>query len=199
MAAGAALPGLLFCFAATVLLVFACVSAPTWNKVYFLRASFGGDVVLFGWGGFSGPTSSNGVHVGYAFTDALPQLENNNRLSEMVIRHLTGALVLHPIAAGLAGLATLFGICGASYHRTGTILMSIAAVLATLATLVAWVIDMALFGIVRDQIRENGGSAMYGNATWFTLGALIALLLGACAGLCGMFGRYRRKRSDATY
>jgi len=196
MAADAALPGLLLCFAATVLLIFTCVSAPTWNAIYFLSATFGGETIHFGWGGFTG---SNGVHVGYSFTDALPQLATNHRLSEDVIRHLTGALVLQPISAGLAGLATLFGICGASYHRTGTIMMSITAVLATLSTLVAWVIDMALFGIVRDQVKDNGGQAMYGNATWMTLGALVALILGGCAGLCGVFGRYRRKRSGAAY
>lgn len=104
---------------------------------------------------------------------------------------------MHP-AAGLAGLAFLFGLCGASYHRSGTILMTILAGLATLITFIAWVIDMILFGIARQRYRNDGDSAQYGNANWLTLGALIALLLGFCASACGMFGGYRRRR-DRNY
>ena len=56
-------------------------------------------------------------------------------------RHdLTDTLILNPVTAGLAGLAVLFGLCGAAYHRPGTILMAIAALLAFLVTLVAWVL-----------------------------------------------------------
>ena len=132
------------------------------------------------------------MHVGYNFTSALPQLATNHRLSEDIIKNLTGALVLHPIAAGLAGLAVLFGVCGAGYHRAGTILMSWAAGLATLVTTVVWIVDMVLWGIARDRFRDHGAQAQYGNANWLTLGALIALFLAFCTGLCGSFGSYRR-------
>lgn len=85
--------------------------------------------------------------------------------------------------------------------------MSILSFITTLVVLVAWVIDMVLFGIVRDRIRSNftnssstdlgvsGGSvAQYGNANWLTLGALVALFLGFCVGFCGIFGSYRTNR-----
>lgn len=101
-------------------------------------------------------------------------------------------------AAGLAGLSVLFGLCGASYHRSGTILMTIFASLATIVTLVAWVIDMALFGIAKNKYKDQGTPAQYGNANWLTLGALVALLLGFCVGICGVFGRYRKRRSATT-
>lgn len=131
------------------------------------------------------------------------------------MRNLTKTLILHPIgtlhdplipwsnssnfhvsppAAGLAGLAFLFGLCGASYHRVGTILMTLLSGLATLATLLAFIIDMVLFGITRNRIRRDGTPAQYGNANWLVLGALVALMLGFCASTCGVFGRYRRRK-----
>jgi len=46
------------------------------------------------------------------------------------------------VAAGLSGLAVLFGLCGAGYHRAGTVIMTLLAALATIVTLVAWVLSM---------------------------------------------------------
>ena len=56
--------------------------------------------------------------------------------------------------------------------------------LAFICTLIAWIIDMALWGIVRDVLRDNGVSAGYGNANWLTLGALIALSIDSAG--CGI-------------
>ena len=47
-------------------------------------------------------------------------------------------------AAGLSGLAVLFGLCGAAYHRAGTIFMMLVSALAFLVTLVVWVVEMVL-------------------------------------------------------
>jgi hypothetical protein len=63
MAAGAALPGLFFCFAACVLLIFVSVSPPTWESVYFLNAGTGAGRVRFGVFGYTG----SGTSVGYDF------------------------------------------------------------------------------------------------------------------------------------
>lgn len=100
--------------------------------------------------------------------------------------------VLFP-AAGLSGLAFLFGLCGLCYHRSGTVLMTLLCLLALLMTFIVWVIDMVLFGVARNRYREVT-SAEYGNAVWFTLGAFAALLLGFCTSACGVFGRYRKRR-----
>lgn len=76
--------------------------------------------------------------------------------------------------------------------------MALLASFATIVTLVIFVIDMVLWGIARNKIRDAGIPAQYGNANWLTVGALVALLLGACTGVCGSFGRYRRRR-DVAY
>jgi hypothetical protein len=123
-------------------------------------------------------------------------LRRDKRLEETVIHNLTDALILHPIGAGLAGLALIFGLCGASYHRAGTVFMALFAALATLVTLLAWIFDMVLFGIARTQFRHAGLQADYGNATWMTLGALVALVAGFCTSACGVFGSYRRSRTN---
>lgn len=194
MAAGAALPGLFFCFAACVLLIFASVSPPTWNAVYFLNAGTGAGSTRFGVFGYTGSKTS----VGYYFPAPFNGY-NDGRLSSSTIHNLTFTLILHPIAAGLSGLAVLFGLCGASYHRSGTVFMSLIAGLAFLCTLVVWVIDMVLWGIARNVLRANGVSAQYGNANWLTLGALVALFIGFFTGACGVFGSYRRRRYDSSY
>jgi hypothetical protein len=191
MAASPAIPGLFLCFAATVLLIFVCVSVPTWDKISFLNVGTEANQIRYGVFGFTGSK----VGIGYDF-QASGLRESN--LNTTIIRNLTKTLILHPIAAGLAGLAFLFGLCGASYHRFGTIFMSLLSGLAAIITLVAFVIDMVLFGITRNRLRHANTPAQYGNANWLTLGALIALMLGFCASACGVFGRYRR-RKDTTY
>lgn len=188
MAASAAVPGLFLTFAATVLLVFVCVSSPTWEQISFLNVGTGANQIRYGVFGHTG----SDIGIGYDFVGT-----NASRINTTVVNNLTKALILHPIAAGLAGLAFLFGLCGAAYHRVGTIFMTLLSGLAALVTLVVFIIDMVLFGIVRNRYRDENIPAQYGNANWLTLGALVALLIGFCASACGSFGRYRRSR--ATY
>ncbi|RDB16913.1 hypothetical protein Hypma_002403 [Hypsizygus marmoreus] len=187
MAASPAIPGLFLCFAATVLLIFVCVSVPTWDAIYFLNVGQGASQVRYGVFGFTG----SDISIGYDFLET-----GSTNLNTSVIHNLTKALILHPIACGLAGLAFLFGLCGARYHRVGTIFMTLLSSLAALACLVAFVLDMVLFGITRNRLRDAGVPASYGNANWLTLGALIALLLGFCASACGSFGRYRKRKDN---
>ncbi|KAI9442416.1 pali-domain-containing protein [Lactarius indigo] len=177
--ASPAAPGLFFCFVATILLVLVSVSAPTWDRVYFLRATNGGLSYHFGVFGYTG----------YRFPIAPP---GHGELSSATIHNLTYTLILHP------GIALLFGLCGAGYHRSGTVLMTLSSSLAALVTLVAFVLDMVLFSIARHEFRKFGWSSQYGNATWLTLGALVALLLTFCTAGCGIFGSYRRRRQN-TY
>ncbi|KAG2150842.1 hypothetical protein DEU56DRAFT_778762 [Suillus clintonianus] len=180
MAASGALPGLFFCFSATLLLIFVSVSAPTWNTISFLNAN----QYSFGVFGYTGSK----VQIGYYFP--LPGDINTG-----VLHNLTFVLILYPIAAGLAGLAFLFGVCGAGYHRAGTVFMSFLAGLATLCTFVAWIVSMSLFGVVKDRLSSEGINASWGNANWLALGALVALILGFCTAACGVFGNYRRSRT----
>ncbi|KAI9509170.1 pali-domain-containing protein [Russula earlei] len=179
-----ATPGLLFCGAATVLLIFVSVSEPTWHDVYFLRASTRGFQLRFGVFGYTGTHA----RLGYRFPIT------TGELSSSTIHNLTFTLILHPIAAGLSGLAVMFGLCGSQYHRSGTVLMALSSSLAALVTLVAFVLDMVLFSIARHEFRKIGWSSQYGNALWLTVGALALLLLGFCTSTIGIFGSYRRRR-----
>ncbi|KAI0674969.1 pali-domain-containing protein [Trametes maxima] len=189
MAAGAATPGLFFAFAAMVLLIFASVSAPTWERISFLDATTAGATTHFGVFGYTGSKT----HVGWFFPGAL----GDSRINDNLFHNLTYVLILIPIGAGLSGLAVLFGLCGAAYHRAGTVFMTLLAALAFLVTLVAWVIEMVLFGIARHHMRDRAIDATWGNANWIVLGALVSLFLGFFASLCGSFGRYSRRRGAA--
>ncbi|KAI0930344.1 hypothetical protein AcW1_009062 [Taiwanofungus camphoratus] len=187
MAADAAIPGLFLTFAAMVLLIFASVSAPTWNSVSFLNTNVDGTSTHFGVFGYTGSKT----HVGWNF----PSGVGDSELNDGTFHNLTICLILVPIAAGLSGLAFLFGLCGASYHRAGTVFMTLLSSLAFIVTLVVWVIEMALFGIARSHVRDRGAYAEYANANWLVLGALVALFLAFFASLCGTFGSYRSRRA----
>jgi len=189
MAAGAALPGLLLLLAACILLIFVSVSSPTWEKISFLNLANGGQITHFGVFGYTGSKA----HIGYQFAPDIIGF-SDTKLNTGILHNLTYVLVLYPIAAGLSGLAVLFGLCGASYHRAGTVFMTLLSALALLCTLVAWVISMVLFGIARNHARDAGKVAQWGNANWIGVGALGALILGFFASCCGVFGHYRRHR-----
>ena len=129
-----------------------------------------------------------------------------------VLHNLTYTLILIPIggslslhsnssrlislsyaAAGISGIAFLFGLCGAGYHRSGTVFMSLTSALALLVTLVAWVLEMVLFGIAHHRASERGVSVEWGNANWLVLGALVSLFVGFVFATCGIFGSYRSR------
>ncbi|CCA73153.1 related to palI protein [Serendipita indica DSM 11827] len=189
--ASPALPGLFCCFAAFVLLVFACVSGNAWSAISFLDANVNGRVVHFGVFGYTGIKAT----VGYDIQDAVGSFPDNT-LGTNALKALTYVMILHPIAAAFALIACIFGLCGAGFSRIGTILMSLSAALATLITLVVWVIDMSLWGIVRNRIRNHGppgSTANYGNANWLVLGALVALILGFCTAAFGSCMPSRRR------
>jgi uncharacterized membrane protein len=186
MSAYAAAPGMILCFIAAVLLIFVSVSSPTWEKISFLDVSSHGSQIHFGVFGYTGSKPA----VGYSFDAAF---SNSVSIDTRNIHNLTIALILHPIAAGLSGLAFIFGMCGL-LTRFGSVMQTLLSSLAGLVTLVVWVLDMALFGIVHRRLRNNGIPARLGNANWLTLGAFVALLLGCCAGIGGsLSGRYRRR------
>jgi len=186
MPASPAIPGLFLTFAATVLLVFVCVSTPVWNQISFLNVGIGrvGEI-RYGVFGYTGSK----VAIGYDFIG----IQNSN-ISNVALRNLTKALILHPIAAGFSGLAFFSGLFGAAYHRAGTVFMTLFSALAALLTLVIVVIDLALFGVMRQRYRERGISAEYGIAPWLAVGALGALLFAFLASCCGVFGRYRKRK-----
>ena len=49
--------------------------------------------------------------------------------------------------------------------------MTLISALAFLVCLVAWVLEMVLFGVARDHMRDRGIDATWGNANWMGPGA----------------------------
>ncbi|KAJ6586896.1 pali-domain-containing protein [Mycena vulgaris] len=190
MPVAAALLGLLFCLSAAILLTLVSVSTPTWDKISFLDAGSGNAITRFGVFGSTGTH----ISVGYRFNPSALKFKS---LNTPVIANLTKALILHPIAAGMAGLAFFSGICGAAFHRAGTVVMVLLAALATVVCLLAFLFDMVLFGIARNSFRSQGITSQYGNACWLTLVALVTLLLGFSTAACGVLARYK-KRNKVT-
>ncbi|KAJ7725849.1 pali-domain-containing protein [Mycena maculata] len=190
MPVSVAIPGVLFCFSAAVLLTFVSVSTPTWDKIYFLDAGSGSAITFFGVFGSTGTHPS----VGYRFNLASSSASS---LSTPVIMNLTKTLILHPIAAGMSGLASIFGLCGMGMsYNGGTVVMVLLAALATVSCLMAFLFDMVLFGIARNNFRGQGIPSQYGNACWLTLAALVTLLLGFSTTACGVFARYKKRNNQ---
>ena len=60
------------------------------------------------------------------------------------IHNLSRALILHPIAAAITGIAFLLALCA---HRIGFIVAALVAAVAFIVTLVALVIDFVMFAV----------------------------------------------------
>ncbi|ORX39426.1 actin cortical patch SUR7/pH-response regulator pali [Kockovaella imperatae] len=188
-----AFPGLFFAFAAMVLLLFASISPPAWDKTYFLSADVNGATTLFGvFGECIVGQGCSSRSVGY---DLVVGGANGLDISARVLQNLTYTLILHPIAGFIALLALVFGLIGAgAASRVATIFMAIFAFFGLVVALVAFVIDMVLWNVVKNKIEDAGYDATLGNANWFTVGAVGALILCTCTSICGSCGRFATGR-----
>jgi hypothetical protein len=85
---------------------------------------------------------------------------NRLNLNTKILHNLTYALILHPIAGGLGFLAFVFGLIGVgAASRGSTILMSLLAMLGSLAAIVVFVIDMVLWNVLKNRLIDNGYDA----------------------------------------
>jgi hypothetical protein len=81
-------------------------------------------------------------------------------IGSTALNRLTSALILHPIAGGLALFAFIFGILGIAFaSRFATVLMGLFATLGAFTALVIFVIDMVLWNIIKNDVSSAGGSA----------------------------------------
>jgi hypothetical protein len=77
-------------------------------------------------------------------------------LNTTVLHNLTYALILHPIAAGVAFIAFLFGLIGVlAASRIATIFMGLFALIGSLVALVVFVIDMVLWNVLKNRLVEH--------------------------------------------
>lgn len=134
------------------------------------------------------------LSVSYIWCLFLTQCSGVNTNSS-ALHNLTYILILHPIAGFFALVALIMGLIGvAAASRLATIFMSIFAFIGAVITLVVFVIDMVLWNIVKDRVRDAGFEATLGNANWFTVAAFGSLVLAFCTGLCGACGRFATGR-----
>ncbi|EIW72179.1 hypothetical protein M231_01850 [Tremella mesenterica] len=189
-----AFPGLFFAFAGWVLLLFASVSPPAWTAVKFLSANAGSQTTVFGVLGqcvVGGACTAK--HVGYNIAVAGASNVNTN---PTVLHHLTYALILHPIAGAIAFIGFILGLVGIiCASRIATIFMALLESLAAVIALVVFVIDMVLWNLVKNRLRDGGYTATLGNANWLTVGAVVALFLSMCTSVCGACGRFATGRA----
>ncbi|KAK3988668.1 pali-domain-containing protein [Cladorrhinum sp. PSN332] len=213
--------GTFLLFAATVLLVIVCISAPVVRDIYLMKVEFGpeqgrifGDnsdgrasvtFGTFGWcprGVFSqvdGDRCSK-ARLGYSPATIVESYGGQTDYSDAAIsttRSLTKAFVLHPIAAGLNFIAFMLAL-GAGL--VGSLLASLVALLAFLTTAVACILDFVAFAIVRNKVNDNDQTfvrASYGNAAWCLLVAAICSLIGsAVVFFTCCSGRLRKRRES---
>jgi hypothetical protein len=133
------------------------------------------------------------VGIGYAPDAAVRRLYADVRAGELArdtVAALTKAMVLHPVAAGLAGLAGLLslapGFCAA-------FLAALTAALAFCAALAVLVVDFVNFAAVRRAVDDAAGDARLRSAyevgAWTLLAATallvpatVLLMLTCCSG-----------------
>lgn len=199
-------PGQFFLFAAFVLLIFVSVSAPVAHWLYFLEANNAGTQIRLGnWGacvreaGAAGWTCTN-RSLGYRADDIIELLGSTGEISGSIVRGLTYALVLHPIAAGIVLIAMIVSL---TTNVCLDICGSLIAFFAFLVCLVALIVDSVLFVTARQRINSDlaGSPASLGNCYWMVVAATASLLL---ASITVCFGsararRNKRARESAAY
>ncbi|KAF8124272.1 hypothetical protein K438DRAFT_2002851 [Mycena galopus ATCC 62051] len=199
--------GTFLIFSAMVLLIVASISAPTVAKIDFLSIPLtNGSSVNFGSLGFCilNPDghSCTPTGVGYKIANEISALGINafSGAKAASLHGLTEGLILHQIAAGIAGIAFLLAVCS---HRLGYLFASAVAFIAFLFSLAVLIIDFIVFGAVKDHVDTNGGTAKWGNAIWMVLAATIVLFFASIATCfaCVTARRHTRNRkaSAATY
>ncbi|GAA5992744.1 hypothetical protein JCM10908_006912 [Rhodotorula pacifica] len=203
-----ATPGTLVVLAATVLLVLVSVSVPITKSIYFLKANIvasvegidiTGTVTLGCWGYCIGDNCT-ASKLGYNL-DILKLFGSNGSISGVsnaVLKWITYLLILHPIAAALAGLSTVMGLVAHLRGFGATCFTTCIASLAATVALLAFVFDIVVFLIAKNRIEAaaSGESAQLGNAVWMTLAAMILLLTSGFFFGCGacIFRRQRHEK-----
>lgn len=142
----------------------------------------------FGWclNGVGTKAVCQGPQLGYELNS--DQVFGNNTsfsLPNSLIKWLTYALIIHPIAAGLAAVAFLSGCISHCREFSRSRATTWIASLATTVALIAFVFDIVLFSIAKSRINSASNSdvglkARLGNAVWLTLVGFILLLVSGC-------------------
>ncbi|TYJ53815.1 hypothetical protein B9479_005576 [Cryptococcus floricola] len=201
MALGPIHCGSFLLLAATVLLLVSSISAPVIHNISFLdikqgsssKATFG----VFGYcSNIIGSDSCSDRKLGYDIADVTGTLTNFSYVNEH-LETLTKALILHPIATGIAFLSFLIAL--ASDH-IGFLFAAFVAFVAFVVSLAAMIVDFVMFGVVRHQVNDNtDASASFGTAIWLTLAATVVLFFSTFIVCFSCCTNRTRSRRDTEY
>jgi len=147
-------------------------------------------------------------HLGYTLDPTVQeilQIENEEQNAQLVLTSITTALVLHPIACGLAWLAWMLSLFYSFRPQPGCFSLCLvlpAASTAGTITTVIFIVDVVFVAVVRSKVWDasNGDvSVSFGNAVWMVLGAMIsawiAMALTVAGVCCGERGWWRERRN----
>ncbi|KAL4061678.1 actin cortical patch SUR7/pH-response regulator pali [Scleroderma yunnanense] len=200
-------PALFFIFAAFVLLFIVSISLPYLTAMDITRvhtntgsasALSGNDTTTelrFGiWAYCYDLANGNRVcsNTGHGYSVTVSNTQGN---SVTIGSSWTRGLAVHPVAAGVSFIALLLAL---SQHITMTLFASLVSFIAALLTFIAFIIDIALYAYVKNQMENLGfssGDTITGPGFWLTFTAMLLLLLGGCT-VC--FGRRRDRMANAT-
>jgi len=188
--------GVFLLFAAFALLLIATISAPVINTVGLLRVHRADNTnVYFGTFGFCNGNACSGTSIGYQIANIMSGIDHTTFSSAgaTTANGLTHAMILHPICAAFALIAFLLSLLGAF----GSVFAALMAFVGWVLTLVVMAIDFSLFGIIKNHVNGDGSGshAVYSDAMWFVLAAMIALFFGGIFVLLTCLGHRRQRRT----
>ncbi|KAF4965200.1 hypothetical protein FZEAL_10792 [Fusarium zealandicum] len=199
--------GAFLLLAATVLLIVVDITAPVVNNIALFKIDAGSSGVSFGTFGYcitrdNADDNCSKAQIGYNPAQVIQTAAGNNDVDfsgagENAVKALTHVMVLHPIATGLCFIAFLLALFAGPF---GSLLSSLASLLAFLVTVVALACDFAGFSIVRHRVNRDSNSlnAQWSVAIWLVLAAAILALLGTIlVFLTCCSGRRRRRRESS--
>jgi len=206
--------GTVMLFIATVLLVISSISSPVTSDIGLMKITLNNATTIrhssvnFGTLGFcildvppdntdQDSCGPKGVKYDIAGEIAALGLPAFGHAQGSSLNGLTGVLILHEVAAGIAFIAFLLALVS---HRIGFLLAAAVAFLAFLITLIAMAVDFALFGVVKAHVHNAnmGMSAAYGVGTWTCLAAFVVLFFATFTTCCACVTGRREKRSTVA-
>lgn len=217
----AATPATILVLAACIVLVLVTCSTPVIKSFAFLNATIGGSgsesgqSASLGCLGYCIGDTCKGPTIGYSFdptqllgvaTSVEGYQVDSSKYTTAIIRGLTYALVLNPIALAACVVTLVTGILAHCGDCSVGCINGVFAGLASGLAFVATAINFVLFVLAKKRIDSvQGASASYGAALWLSLVGWVLIVLSSCAFCCsccgggGRKGRRKSLRDEATH
>ncbi|KAG6832575.1 hypothetical protein H0H87_001231 [Tephrocybe sp. NHM501043] len=201
------IPGIFFIGAALVLLFLSSVSLPYLPALDVARSKFGSGVIETDAQGMT--ELRLGVWAYCFYNEDLDRtcttathaynlaISNEAKTASVTIgSSWTRGLAVHPVATGVAFVAFLLSL---SLHHAVTFVATLFAFLASVLSLIAFALDIALFVYLKHQVNKLPNvqaKTTIGNGFWLTFVSFLLLILGGATVCLGR--RHRTKRTEAA-